>query len=201
MLGGLFSMIQDQRTAKGRRYALEPLLCSLLLAMLSGATSLRKMQLFIDERREELNALFGTRWKAGPTWVGIRRFLLTLPIDQLEPAVRAQGERLVDRALPEGHVYLAIDGKALRGSASRIAGARAAQLVSAFLHEELIVLGHIAVDGKSHEIAAAQALIAALGRPGHVFTLDALHCQKKPCSWPWSAAPMSWCRSKVTRPA
>lgn len=181
MCGGLFSTIQDQRTAKGRRYALEPLLCSVLLAMLSGATSLRKMQLFIDARLDELNALFGTRWKAGSTWVGIRRFLLTLPIDQLEQAVRSPGERLVDRTLPEGHAYLAVDGKALRGSASRVTEGRAAQLVSAFLHEERIVLGHIEVDGKSHEIAAAQALIAALGRPGHVFTLDALHCQKTPC--------------------
>lgn len=49
MLGGLFSTLEDRRTAKGRRYALEPILCSLRLALLSGATSLRKMEAFIQE--------------------------------------------------------------------------------------------------------------------------------------------------------
>lgn len=178
MLGGLFSTVQDRRTAKGLRYQLEPLLCSLLLAILSGSTSLRKMQLFIDERLDELNTLFGTKWKAAPSWVGIRRFLLTLDIDQLEQAVRVQAERLRSTALPEGSLYIAIDGKALRGSASSVTDTRARQLVSAFLQDEHIVLGHVDVDSKSNEIPAAQALIQSLGQPGYLFTLDAMHCQK-----------------------
>ena len=72
-----------------------------------------------------------------------------------------------------------MDGKALRGSASRVLDVRAKQLVSAFAHDDLIVLGHIEVDEKSNEIPAVQTLIASMGLPGRVFTLDALHCQKK----------------------
>lgn len=48
LFGRVFSGLVDKRTAKGRRYALEPLLCALLLAVLSGATSLRKMELFMN---------------------------------------------------------------------------------------------------------------------------------------------------------
>jgi predicted transposase YbfD/YdcC len=51
--------------------------------------------------------------------------------------------------------------------------------VSAFDHDDLIVLGHVEVSEKSNEIPAAQALIESMGLPGRVFTLDALHCQKK----------------------
>jgi len=65
LFGGVFSKLIDQRTTKGRRYALEPLLCALLLAMLSGATSLRKMELFINERLLLLNTVFGTAWNKG----------------------------------------------------------------------------------------------------------------------------------------
>jgi len=34
------------------------------------------------------------------------------------------------------------------------------------------------ITGKSNESPAAQAMIAELGLTGHLFTLDALHCQK-----------------------
>jgi hypothetical protein len=179
LLGGLFSGLVDQREAKGKRYELEPLLCGLLLAVLSGATSLRKMELFINERLEQLNTLFGTTWKKAPTWVGIRRFLLKLDVQALEEALRQQADK--DSSARDGLQFVAIDGKALRGSASRVTDTRARQLVSAFTQFDLIVLGHLEVDEKTNEIPAAQALIEALGLSGRVFTLDAMHCQKKHC--------------------
>jgi predicted transposase YbfD/YdcC len=42
------------------------------------------------------------------------------------------------------------------------------------------VLGHVLIE--DHEIGAAQRLIQELGLAGCVFTLDALHCQKKQLS-------------------
>ncbi|MDN7184113.1 hypothetical protein M0D69_40105 [Caballeronia sp. SEWSISQ10-4 2] len=68
LLGRLFSELVDQLRARGTRYQQEPLLCALLLAVLSGPTSLRKTGLFIEERLGQLNALFGTSWKKAPTW-------------------------------------------------------------------------------------------------------------------------------------
>lgn len=176
LLGGLFSGLIDQRVAKGKRYALEPLLCGLLLAVLSGATSLRKMELFINERLGQLNTLFGTTWKKAPTWVGIRKFLLKLDVQALEEALRQQACKysMTGAELQ----YIAIDGKALRGSAYRVNDLRARQMVSAFTHSDLIVLGHVELAEKTNEIPAAQALIEELALPGRVFTLDAMHCQK-----------------------
>jgi predicted transposase YbfD/YdcC len=40
------------------------------------------------------------------------------------------------------------------------------------------------VDEKSNEIPAAQQMIEALGLEGRLFTLDAMHCQKKPFGRP-----------------
>jgi len=87
LLGRLLSELVDQLRARGTRYQQEPLLCALLLAVLSGPTSLRKMELFIDERLGQLNALFGTSWKKAPTWAGIRRFLLKLDATQVDDVV------------------------------------------------------------------------------------------------------------------
>ncbi len=71
-----------------------------------------------------------------------------------------------------------MDGKTLRQSFDAFADRKAAHVLSAFAVDHQIILGHEVVDEKSNEIPAAQALIAALGVSGRVFTLDAMHCQK-----------------------
>jgi hypothetical protein len=177
LLGGLFFELVDQLRARGKRYRQDPLLCALLLAVLSGVTSLRKMELFIEERLVQLNALFGTSWKKAPTWVGIRRFLLKLDATQVEEVVRLHAEKQV--STQPGIQFIALDGKALRGSASRVMDLRARQLVSAFTQDDLITLGHFEVADNSNEIPAVQSLMESLGISGRAFTLDAMHCQNK----------------------
>jgi hypothetical protein len=177
MFGGVFSELRDVRRAQGKRYALEPLLCAIVMSILAGSTSLRKMEVFIDEQLANLNRLFGTRWRKAPCWVAIRDFLLGLDEQELERAFREHAHWQVSP--PPGWQFIAIDGKALRASADRVKDIAARQLVSAFDHDGLIVLGHIEVDARSNEIPAAQALIESFGLSGRVFTLDALHCPKK----------------------
>ncbi|WP_143048464.1 ISAs1 family transposase [Burkholderia sp. WP9] len=77
---------------------------------------------------------------------------------------------------------MALDGKALRGSASRLDDVAARHIVSAFDQHGLIVLGHVEVAEKSNEIPAAQKLIESIGLKGRVSTMDALHCQEKRCA-------------------
>ena len=177
IFGGVFSGLRDTRRAQGKRYALEPLLGAIVMSMMAGANSLRTIELFIAERLAQLNELFGTRWHKAPSWVGIRKFLLQLDENELESAVRhfAQAQAFA----PPGRQFIALDGKALRGSASHLDGMAARHIVSAFDQHGLIVLGHVEVTEKSNEIPAAQALIESLGLKGCVFTMDALHCQKK----------------------
>lgn len=177
LFGGVFSELEDRRGKRGKRYELEPLLCAIVLALLTEAKSLRKIEGFIVERRAQLNLLFGTSWRKAPCWVAIRDFLLSLDEQELESVFRAHAQQQISP--PPGRRFIAIDGKALRGSADRLNDVAARQLVSAFDHDDLIVLGHVEVSDKSNEIPAAQSLIESFGLAGRVFTMDALHCQKK----------------------
>ena len=177
VFGGVFSGMEDRRRAQGKRYGLEPLLCSIIMSLMAGANSFRTIEVFIAERLALLNELFGTHWRQAPSWVGIRKFLLGLDETALENGLRCFAQNRV--SAPAGRQFIALDGKALRGSASRLDGLGARQLVSALDQQDLIVLGHVEVSEKSNEIPAAQALIQALGLKGRVFTMDALHCQKK----------------------
>lgn len=72
---------------------------------------------------------------------------------------------------------IAIDGKALRGSARAVRGLRALHHVSAYAAEYGLTLGQRACEEKSNEITATEAILRALALEGAVVTLDAMGCQ------------------------
>lgn len=84
------------------------------------------------------------------------------------------------RALHEqtGGQVVALDGKTLRRSFDRAAGKAALHLVSAWAEGSRLVLGQVAVDGKSNEITAIPALLSLLDLRGCTVTIDAMGCQK-----------------------
>ena len=57
IFGGVFSELRDARRAQGKRYALEPRLCAIVMPLMAGANSLRTIEVFIGERRAQLNEL------------------------------------------------------------------------------------------------------------------------------------------------
>ena len=168
--------IPDPRRAQGKRYPLAPLLLFSVLAVLAGATSYRRIRLFIGVHRERLNATFGARFRRAPAVNTLRALLHALDPADLEAAFRRHAEQLGDATAP-GRRVVALDGKTLRGSFDHLDDRAAAQVLSAFAGEAALILAHQEVV-EGDEVAAAQALIERLGLRGVLFTADALHCQK-----------------------
>jgi len=73
---------------------------------------------------------------------------------------------------------IAIDGKTLRRSFDRASQKSALHLVSAWTADQRLVLGQLAVDGKSNEITAVPKLLDLLSLKGAIVTADALNCQR-----------------------
>ena len=73
---------------------------------------------------------------------------------------------------------VAIDGKTLRHSFDRAAGASALHLISAWAADQRLVLGQRAVDSKSNEITALPKLLEMLSLKGAIVTADAMNCQR-----------------------
>ena len=71
---------------------------------------------------------------------------------------------------------ISIDGKTSRGSEED--EKKAVHMVSAWLSEQKIVLGQIAVPEKTNEITAVPELIKMLDIGGCIITADAMSCQK-----------------------
>src|SRR5437764_5673073 len=186
---GLLAALQeipDPRRRQGQRYGLAHLLLFSVLAVLAGATSYRRIRLFIGVHRERLNATFGARFRRAPAVNTLRALLHALDPAELEAAfrrhaerldVRRHAERLDDAPTSPGRRVVALDGKTLRGSFDHLDDQAAAQVLSAFASEAALILAHQEI-AEGDEVAAAQALIGRLGLRGVLFTADALHCQK-----------------------
>ena len=180
----LLSQIPDPRRAQGKKWQLGPVMLATILAILSGATSYRKVHRFIETHRRPLNRAFGFGWRAAPAYSAIRTILQGLDGAEVERAFRRHADGLSGAAAGEGGQdvasmpVLAIDGKTLRHSFDAFNDRKAAHVLSAFAVDEALILGHLEVDEKSNEIPAAQAMIEALALEGRLFTLDAMHCQK-----------------------
>lgn len=160
-------------------YGLAPILLVSVLAVLSGATSYRKIHGFIDRHLVRLNAVFGLGWRKAPAYSSVRTILHGLDALAVERAFRAHAATLMPAVSEDKTLAaIAVDGKTLRHSFDGFHDRKAAHVLSAFAQDEAIILGHLAIDDKSNEIPAAQVLITELGLDGRLFTLDAMHCQK-----------------------
>lgn len=166
-----FGALPDPRVARARRHALLDIVMIAVCATLCGADT------WVDIER------FG---KAKTAWLGT---FLALPngipshdtfgrvFAALDPVAFETAFLGWVRALATDEPMIAIDGKTLRRSHDRTNGVGPLHLVSAWASANGVVLGQLAVDGKSNEITAIPVLLKALALAGGIVTIDAMGCQ------------------------
>ncbi|MGW1530277.1 ISAs1 family transposase [Streptomyces sp. NPDC002159] len=120
-----------------------------------------------------------------PSSATIGRVLGAVDGDALDEAV---GASLADRhrsaveadALASRRV-IAVDGKALKGSARLDAARR--HLLSAVTHHPVVTLAQAEVGAKTNETTHFKPLLASLDLAGALLTFDALHSVKANITW------------------
>lgn len=179
MLLAYLSRIPDQRTPQGRLFDLPHLLLFSILAIASGADSYRKIAIFIEEHFDRLQEMYEHRWKRPPSYNSIRHVIHGLNQKETEKVFRAYAQQSVVFA-KDKLTTVSLDGKALKHSFDNMADERFRQILSAFSPEHNIVLAHEHVGiSKENEINAAITLVKQLNINNVIYTLDALHTQKK----------------------
>jgi predicted transposase YbfD/YdcC len=177
MLKSFLSKIKDHRRKQGRRYELEHILLFAILAILSGATSYRKIHQFIVAHYDTLDEIFDLNWKRMPTHTTIRDIIQGTSRTEVEKSFRAYSKELAQNDREKQ--FVGWDGKVLRGSFDHFNDHKAIQILSVFVNDSRIILAHEEIASKTNEIPTAQRLIEELGLSGYNFTFDALHCQEK----------------------
>ena len=174
-LVGHFAVLEDPRDSTKRRHLLIDMTVIAIAGTLCGADGWVQIAQFGREKQ---------------TW--LRRFL-ELPggipshdtfgrvFSLLQPAAFEQCFRAwvasIRTVIPEE--VIAVDGKTLRRSHDRAGGLGALHLVTAWATANRVVLGQVATEAKSNEIAAISRLLALLHLDGCIVTIDAMGCQTK----------------------
>lgn len=172
-LVGYFADLPDPRVVGRTDHDLLDIVVLALCAVMSGAEGWDDIEAWGQEREAWLRQFLRLR-NGIPSHDTIRRVFEALSPTELE----RRFESWVGEICPAvtGRV-IAIDGKALRGSASPRHGQRALHLVSAYAAEYGLTLAQRACAEKSNEITAIEELLPILALEGAVVTIDAIGCQ------------------------
>ena len=173
------SALPDTRRKAGRRHSQEHILLIVLMAIMSGYHVYRGIGDFIERNKADLIKYLKPSKGRLPTFYTIRRVLIGLDFEAFSKAFYEWSKQYI--CISEGE-WLSIDGKALGGTVESLSDEyqNFVNLVSVFVSTQKMVLANAKViNSKQSEIPVVRQLIQSLDLEGNVFTIDALHCQKK----------------------
>jgi predicted transposase YbfD/YdcC len=174
----VFAAIPDFRKPRGNRHPLTAIFALACCTMFCGARSYSAIA--------EWGRNYGTRiaqalgfTHATPCAATLHTIFRHVDRDEFETHLGAWADSVVGSlpAAPETpEPAVALDGKTLRGSKKQ--GAPGTHLLSALAHQVGVTLSQHAVDDKSNEITAVEALLEHLVLEGRMVTMDALLTQR-----------------------
>ena len=170
-----FDDLDDPRMEGMCDYPLVEIIAITICAVISGYDTFKDIAIYGKAKEEWLR-----------TWLPLKNGVPTnhtygRVLSLLDPKTFEEGFRKwVEAActLSKGEV-VAIDGKTLRRSHNQKSNKKAVHMVSAWAHENGLVLGQVKTDEKSNEITAIPELLNTLNLSGCIVTLDAMGCQKE----------------------
>ena len=172
--------IPDERTATGRRHPLWLVLLIMILGVMSGYWGYRGLGRFVERHRRQLIDTLKIPGARVPSYSTIRRVMMQIDYQEVTKAFNEWASQYTHNSRGQ---WVSIDGKSLKNTVCDCYGSQQnfVMMVSAFTHERGEILGiEVMENKKQSEIIAVQDLIRLLDLSGVVFTMDALHCQKKP---------------------
>lgn len=172
--------IPDYRKGKGKRHALWLVLMLILLGTLCGYRGYRPLADFSQHHWQTLCQLLALPSSTRiPSYSTFRRVLQRVDFEPFVALFNRWSHLFIE--LTE-ETWVAADGKSIKSTLSDYSESYQNFItsVSALTHQSGVVL-HLQMmhNKQTSEIEVVRQLIAALAGQPVVFTLDALHCQKK----------------------
>ena len=186
--------LSDHRRKEGQRHTQNHIIAITMFATMSGYIGYRAIGDFITKHDAALIELLKPKKEWLPSFSTVRRTLLNInsaefkkiykdwlsDLQMVSNTAKSPTEQTAtsNSATMEESDWYGIDGKVIRG-ASNMSQEAQTHLVSIFASFEKIVVDSQKVAAKTNEIPCVQKMIQESDLEQVIFTLDALHCQKK----------------------
>lgn len=169
----LLEAIPDPRMKNKVVHPLSTILFVAICAILSGCECWEDLELYCKMKYKWLSQYVNLE-NGIPSHYTFRRVFTLLHPDHIEYLLRSHAANIVNNANISEHI--SIDGKALKGS--KTSELRCLYSVSAWCHENGLVLAEKQMEEKSNEITAIPLLLNSLYLKGKTVSIDAGGCQK-----------------------
>ncbi len=171
--------VKDFRVKDGQRHPLWLVLLFVIMGTMSGYVGYRAWGDFVKRHRRILIEMFGVQKHGVPSYSTIRRILMGVDFDTFAATFNQWAKNYVHLETSD---WCGIDGKSIKGTVQDYKSEyqNFVSVVSVFSEKKGLVFSLSKLENKEgSEIKTVQNLIAALDIEGVVFSLDALHYQKK----------------------
>ena len=169
------SKIEDPRHQSYVKHSLADILIIIMCGVLSGLDTLGDLVIYAKSKQEFLSNVLEVRQI--PSKATFARVLNLVDGKKIGEAIL---DILRERFGTAGEV-IAVDGKAICGTAKPDQPHTALQILSAYITESGVVLAQEAIHEKTNEIPVFQEMLTYLDVKGKTVTADAMHCQRETC--------------------
>lgn len=174
--------IEDHRSARGRRYPLWLMLLLVIFGTLSECYGYQALEDFCARHYQVLAQQLNIPLSRLPSDSTFRRLFEQLDFQRL---AQCFNQWAIESLTIEDRQWLGIDGKSIKGTVQGYNQGyqNFVSLVSVYSHTQGVTVALSQFqNAKTSEIKVVETLLQQLHLQGVIFTFDALHCQKKPCS-------------------
>jgi predicted transposase YbfD/YdcC len=173
-----FSSVEEPRLDRTKRHQLIDVLFVCVAGTLAGCDGPSDIASFVTTQLIWCRK-FVRLENGAPSHDTIGRVISLIKPDQFQKAFLAWVAALASSDDTEGHNFVPIDGKTLRGSGGAKHRDNPLHIVSAWATKQGLTLGQVAVDSKSNEITAIPKLLEMLELKGAIISIDAMGRQKE----------------------
>jgi len=168
-----FVTLADPRQDINKQHFLADIIAITLCGVIAGFESWEDIAMFAQHQEKWFRKFL--RLPNGiPSHDTLRRVFLMLDTKTFSKCFTQWMQEIQKSS--DNKVY-AIDGKTLRHSFDQASGKAVIHMISAWCVENGVVIGQLAVDGKTNEITAIPELLQFLDLKGALITIDAMGCQ------------------------
>jgi predicted transposase YbfD/YdcC len=170
-----FRNIEDPRIERNKKHLVWDIISLTICAVVCGCETWEEIELYGKEKEGWLKTILELP-NGIPSHDTIRRLFIRLNPEQMQECFLSWVEAV--RKSSEGEI-VAIDGKTARRTHDRLNDKGPLHMVSAWSHENRLILGQVKTDEDSNEITAIPKLLQLLELKGSIVTIDAIGTQKE----------------------
>lgn len=168
--------LKDKRRAQAKQHPVDVVLMITIMATMSGYQGYRAIGDFAKRYKKEIVAYLGLEKERVPAYATVRRVIQEIDHKKFDAIFKKWMQHYMKKSKAR---WVAVDGKAIKGTKQKEEDKKLAHLVSFFASDSKEILLARKTADKSNEIPLVQEMMLQFPLQDMIITLDAMHCQTK----------------------